>query len=153
LPFKRHLMGLSLSLSGLSLSLSVVIVIVKVLLTENAYKETYHRNCRRKSHANSRYIWCDSGYDKKFWEETRDNEATTFTVCMSLQPLWTFDGGSASSMAATYTRNKRTQTSMLRVGFEPTIPVFGRAKTVHALDGAATMTGNRLHQTNQNARL
>jgi hypothetical protein len=28
---------------------------------------------------------------------------------------------------------------MLRVGFEPTIPVFERANTVHALDRAATV--------------
>jgi hypothetical protein len=27
------------------------------------------------------------------------------------------------------------------VGFEPTIPVSERAKTVHALDGSATVTG------------
>jgi hypothetical protein len=27
------------------------------------------------------------------------------------------------------------------VGFEPTIPEFERAKTVHALDGAATVIG------------
>jgi hypothetical protein len=33
----------------------------------------------------------------------------------------------------TQTQNKRTQTSILRVGFEPTIPAFERAKTVHAL--------------------
>jgi hypothetical protein len=31
---------------------------------------------------------------------------------------------------------------MPRVGFEPSIPVFERAKTVHALDRAATMIGN-----------
>jgi hypothetical protein len=30
---------------------------------------------------------------------------------------------------------------MAGVGFEPTIPVFERAKTVHALDGAATVIG------------
>jgi hypothetical protein len=30
---------------------------------------------------------------------------------------------------------------MPSVGFEPTIPVFERAKTVHALDRAATVTG------------
>jgi hypothetical protein len=30
---------------------------------------------------------------------------------------------------------------MPRVGFEPLIPVFERAKTVHALDRAATVTG------------
>jgi hypothetical protein len=28
---------------------------------------------------------------------------------------------------------------MPRVGFEPTVPVFERAKTVHALDRAATV--------------
>jgi hypothetical protein len=30
---------------------------------------------------------------------------------------------------------------MPRVGFEPTIPVFEQAKTVHALDRAATVIG------------
>jgi hypothetical protein len=30
---------------------------------------------------------------------------------------------------------------MPRVGFEPTLPVFERAKTVDALDGAATVIG------------
>jgi hypothetical protein len=34
-----------------------------------------------------------------------------------------------------------TQTSMPRVGFEPTIPVFERAKTVYALDRAAILIG------------
>jgi hypothetical protein len=42
----------------------------------------------------------------------------------------------------TKTQNKRTQTSMPRVEFEPTIPVFERAKTVHALDCAATVIGS-----------
>jgi hypothetical protein len=37
----------------------------------------------------------------------------------------------------TQTQNKRTQASMSGEGFEPTIPVFERAKKVHALDGAA----------------
>jgi hypothetical protein len=39
----------------------------------------------------------------------------------------------------TQTQNKRTQTAMPRMGFETTIPVFERTKTVHALDGAATV--------------
>jgi hypothetical protein len=39
----------------------------------------------------------------------------------------------------TQTQNKRTQTSMPRVGFEPTTPE--RAKTVHALDRAVTVIG------------
>jgi hypothetical protein len=57
------------------------------------------------------------------------------------------DGGSARRKAATYTaqaHNKRTQTTMPRVGLEPTIPVYERAKTVHALDRAATAIGNFL---------
>jgi hypothetical protein len=41
----------------------------------------------------------------------------------------------------TQTHNKRTQTSMPRVGSEPTIPVFEWAKTVYASDRAATVTG------------
>jgi hypothetical protein len=41
----------------------------------------------------------------------------------------------------TETQNKRTQTFITQVRFEPTIRVFVRAKTVHALDRAATMTG------------
>jgi hypothetical protein len=39
------------------------------------------------------------------------------------------------------TQNKRTHKSNPQVGFEPTIPVFKRAKTVHALDLAATVIG------------
>jgi hypothetical protein len=38
-------------------------------------------------------------------------------------------------------QNKRTQISMLQMGFEPTIPVFERAKTVHASDPVATGIG------------
>jgi hypothetical protein len=34
-----------------------------------------------------------------------------------------------------------TQASMLQVLFEPTIPVFEQAKTVHALDRRATVSG------------
>jgi hypothetical protein len=39
----------------------------------------------------------------------------------------------------TQTENKRIQTSMRWVGFQPTIPVFKRAKTLHALDRTATL--------------
>jgi hypothetical protein len=41
----------------------------------------------------------------------------------------------------TQTKNKRTQTSMLRVGFERTIPVLERAKRARALDCAVTVIG------------
>jgi hypothetical protein len=59
------------------------------------------------------------------------------------------DGGSARHKAATRTQNRkiqneRTQTSMSQVGLELTIPVFERAKTVHALDGAATVIGTEI---------
>jgi hypothetical protein len=39
-------------------------------------------------------------------------------------------------------QNKRTQTFMPWDGFEPTTPAFERAKTVHALDHAATAIGS-----------
>jgi hypothetical protein len=37
------------------------------------------------------------------------------------------------------TQNKRKQTSMSQVGFEPMIPAFERAKVFYALDRAATV--------------
>jgi hypothetical protein len=48
------------------------------------------------------------------------------------------DRGSALRKTSTIrkTQNKRTQTSMHEVGFEPTIKMFERTKTVHALDRA-----------------
>jgi hypothetical protein len=42
------------------------------------------------------------------------------------------------------TQNKRTQTFMPRMGFEPTIPVFERAKTVHIFERASTVIGTFL---------
>jgi hypothetical protein len=42
----------------------------------------------------------------------------------------------------TQTQNKHRQTSMPRVGFEPTIPAFERENTVHALDRAVTVNGH-----------
>jgi hypothetical protein len=41
-------------------------------------------------------------------------------------------------------QNKHTQISILKVGFKLTTSVFERAKTVHALDNAATVTGIKL---------
>jgi hypothetical protein len=38
-------------------------------------------------------------------------------------------------------QNKRTQTSMCRVGYEPTTPVFERAKAIHTSDRAANVVG------------
>jgi hypothetical protein len=86
---------------------------------------------------------------------------------MALQPFWTLPAFSVllilytvgrtpwtgdqpvarplPTHRATQIQNKRTQTSIPRVGFEPMIAVFERAKTVHALDRAATVIGN-LHR-------
>jgi hypothetical protein len=44
----------------------------------------------------------------------------------------------------TQRQNKPTQTFIPRMGFEPTIPAFELAKTVHALDRAATVIGGRI---------
>jgi hypothetical protein len=41
----------------------------------------------------------------------------------------------------TQTQDKRTQTSMPRMGFQPTIPVFERTKRVRTLDRAANVIG------------
>jgi hypothetical protein len=44
----------------------------------------------------------------------------------------------------TQTQNKSIQTSMPLVEFEPTTPVFERAKMVHALDCSAAVIGWRV---------
>jgi hypothetical protein len=45
------------------------------------------------------------------------------------------------------TQNRRIQTSMPQVGLEPTIPMFERAKTVHALDRAVTVISENLQDS------
>jgi hypothetical protein len=45
----------------------------------------------------------------------------------------------------TQTQNKRRQTSMPWMVFEPTIPAFERAKTGHALDHAGTLIVSCIH--------
>jgi hypothetical protein len=55
---------------------------------------------------------------------------------------WTGDLSVARSLPTyrtTYTQNKRTQTSISRVGFILRTPMLLQTKTVHALDRAATM--------------
>jgi hypothetical protein len=64
-----------------------------------------------------------------------------FSFIILTQSVGLLDGGSGRLKASAYTQNKRTQTSMPRVGFQPTIPVFELAKTIHALDSAATVIG------------
>jgi hypothetical protein len=58
--------------------------------------------------------------------------------------LWTGDQPVARPLPThrtTQTQNKRTQTSMSGVGFQPTARMLERAKTVQALDRAATVIG------------
>jgi hypothetical protein len=52
------------------------------------------------------------------------------------------DGDHLLHTQETQTKNKRTQTSLPQVGFETTVPVFERAKTVHVLEGGATVIGS-----------
>jgi hypothetical protein len=61
---------------------------------------------------------------------------------------WTSDQPVARQLPThrtTQTENKRTQTSMPGVGFEPTIPASEQAKTVHASDRAAAVIGLICH--------
>jgi hypothetical protein len=63
---------------------------------------------------------------------------------------WTGDQPVARPLPShrrTQAQNKRTQTSMPSVGFEPTIPAFKRAKTVHAPDLPATVVGMLISET------
>jgi hypothetical protein len=67
----------------------------------------------------------------------------SFLICTQcVGPPWTGEQPVSRPLPThrtTQTQNKRTQTSMPRVGLEPTIPVFERAKAVHALDLAANV--------------
>jgi hypothetical protein len=83
--------------------------------------------------------------------------AIIFSFCDSTPGLWpllqflnpihsrydSLDRGSARHKAATYTqnntRNKRTQSFMPRLGFEPTTLVFELEKMVHTLQRAVTV--------------
>jgi hypothetical protein len=65
-------------------------------------------------------------------------------VCTVGRTCWTGDQPVARPLPThrtTQAQNKRTETSMPRVEFEPKIPVFERAVMVHALDCAATLIG------------
>jgi hypothetical protein len=59
------------------------------------------------------------------------------TPCPEDQPV----GRSPPTHRTAQIRIKRTKTSMSQVTFEPTAPVFERAKTVHALNRSATVIG------------
>jgi hypothetical protein len=68
-----------------------------------------------------------------------------FNLCTVGRAPWTRDQPVARplpTLRTTNIQNKRTHTSIPRVGLEPAIPLFERAKTVHALDCEATVIGN-----------
>jgi hypothetical protein len=69
---------------------------------------------------------------------------SSFNVYIVGRTPWTGDQPVARPLPTdrtTQTQNKRTQTSLPREGFEPMILVFKLAKTVYALDRAATVVG------------
>jgi hypothetical protein len=67
---------------------------------------------------------------------------------------WTGDQPVARPLPAhrtTQTQNKRTQTSMTRVRFKLTTPMFERAETAHVLDPTATVMGIKRRLNSGNA--
>jgi hypothetical protein len=64
-----------------------------------------------------------------------------FSFFIHTQSVRLLRRGISPWQATTYTQNKRTQTSMPSVGFEPTIPAFELAKRVHASSHAANVMG------------
>jgi hypothetical protein len=98
--------------------------------------------------------------------QPRSKQKLTFFLSMALEPFgplplfqflnlytdrrtpWTGDQPIARPLPThktTQTQNKRTQTTMHRVGFEPTIPGFEWVKTVHALHRATTVIRENWH--------
>jgi hypothetical protein len=106
--------------------------------------------CRSPGRVRFVLIWC-SLYLKYFFTMALPAHSGPRPVIQSRNHFftvgripWTSDQPVARPLhrhRTTKTQNKRTETSMPWVGFEPTIPAFERAKRVHALDRAATVTG------------
>jgi hypothetical protein len=69
------------------------------------------------------------------------NASFHFSFLIDTQSLGLLGGGISQSQDRylTQTQNKHQQIYMPRVGFEPMIPVFERAKIFHALDRAVTV--------------
>jgi hypothetical protein len=132
-----------------------------VFLLLSMYPWRLHRKCRNVSGKwwiQSNFMYCDN---KTFVSSSHKSTEMSFylsvygctALCWALGAfqfldllnslLDSLDGGSARRRAATCTnmtaqaRNKRIQTSIPEIGFEPTIPVFERTETVLALDRAA----------------
>jgi hypothetical protein len=78
-----------------------------------------------------------------------------FSFLVYTQSVGLLGRGISTTHRTTQTQNKRTQTSMPRVEFESTIPVFERAKTVDALVSAATVIGRdwKYRHSNKRAKL
>jgi hypothetical protein len=136
-------------------------------------------SCNTYSHVNHRYIDRHRIYQEILLKKTSKYTNTHICVYLSIygstvllldlgrffsflilhkfdRTPWTGDEPVTRPLPThrtTQTLNKRTQTSMTRVGFEPTIPAFQRAKTVHALDHAATLNGIYMHMQQENTPL
>jgi hypothetical protein len=65
----------------------------------------------------------------------------SFTQSAGLLRRWINSSEGRYLRTRQHKQNKCTQISMPQVEFEPTITVFGRAKTVHAIDRAVTVFG------------
>jgi hypothetical protein len=115
-------------------------------------------------------ILCGAGYGKQLQSAIH----TCLSISMALKPFvrpwplflvsWSFTqsegplGQGISPSQGRYLntgqhkQNKCIQTSMPQVGFELMIPVFEGAKTVHALDRAATVIARYMYKSQMSVR-
>jgi hypothetical protein len=106
------------------------------------------------THSRKNCFGCAANYPSVKYETPKTYEnlyvllfSVYLSVYVSKALCWTPWAGDESitrpllAHGRTQTQNKSTQTSMTWVGFELTIQVFERAKTVHALDREVTVIG------------
>jgi hypothetical protein len=87
---------------------------------------------------NTIYLWF---YSHFCWTLASFSVSWSYTQSVGL-----FGRGISPSKGRCLHTEQTHRDSMPRVGFEPMIPAFERAKTVHALDGAATVIGTSKHR-------
>jgi hypothetical protein len=101
------------------------------------------------------FVFCSSRSLTRFYPPSKNLTAfpkIILSLSMVLQPFGLLGLGISPSQGrylhiTTQTQNKRTHTPMPRVGFQPTIPVFERAKTVHALNRTATVIDRKYSES------
>jgi hypothetical protein len=142
-------------LPSIYLSLSVRVIWLTVTTYCNTQQDAHREDIYPSIYLSVRVIWLT--VTTTYCNTQQDAHREDIYLSIVLQPtpvgswplfqfpdLFTQSVGLLRPLPAhgtAYTQNKCIQTPMPRVGFEPTIPVFERAKTVHTLDRAATVIG------------